>query len=801
MRKLVNRRLLVLGLTVVMTLFLLGGVQAGEVLLGARDAGYQLELAQSDMVVLSLECNPSTGYIWSVKGMDRRILKRAAPEFEFEPQSDLLGAPGKQILRFMGVRKGRTALNLVYHRPWEKDKGPLRTFSVQVRSRGPFKGVYEPKPSLIQEPVMLEEDLTAPGLPAYFNWCDQINERWGEGCTSVKSQGNCGSCWAFATVGPFENMIKYRYGNNHGQSTEIDLSEQYLVSCNTRGWGCDGGSWAHSYHVNPGAVLEEDFPYTARDSSCRSNLDHPWKLDGWSYIRWSSSVPSVADIKQAIYDHGPVSAALYVGSAFRNYRRGVFSTNESGTPNHAITLVGWDDSKSAWRLRNSWGTGWGEGGYMWIRYGTSKVGYGANYIEMEEQCKSNADCDDGFFCNGAETCVDGFCREGTYPCPDWACDEIANTCVEKNECYWDEECEDGNDCTIDACVNGLCSNECASTVTSYPYAEGFESGWGGWVNVSGDDMDWTRDSGSTPSSSTGPSGAHSGSYYLYTEASSPNYPNKTALLESPCLDLSSMEGAELTFWYHMYGSAMGSLSVEVSEDCKDWTTEWSQSGDQGNGWHQARVNLVSYNGSTVKLRFRGVTGSSYRSDMAIDDVGVTMRDSNCPDEDGDGYSTVGGACGPVDCDDIDPAINPGATEVCDGVDNNCDGEVDEGVKNAYYWDGDGDGYGSPFTDPIEACSAPEGYVSNNTDCDDTIAAINPGAAEVCDDGVDNDCDGDTDSADSDCGKAGCGAAPMYRDSAPVNASALSSFAYALLPLLPALMALGLWTITRRRKKD
>ncbi len=95
-----------------------------------------------------------------------------------------------------------------------------------------------------------------------------------------------------------------------------------------------------------------------------------------------------------------------------------------------------------------------------------------------------------------------------------------------------------------------------------------------------------------------------------------------------------------------------------------------------------------------------------------------------------------------DCDDTDAAAYPGAAEVCDGIDNDCDGEVDEGLEAFYYVDGDGDGFGSA-SDVVSACEAPHGYAGNPDDCDDSDAAINPDAAEVCD-GVDNDCDGDVD---------------------------------------------------------
>ena len=105
----------------------------------------------------------------------------------------------------------------------------------------------------------------------------------------------------------------------------------------------------------------------------------------------------------------------------------------------------------------------------------------------------------------------------------------------------------------------------------------------------------------------------------------------------------------------------------------------------------------------------------------------------------------------TDCDDTNAAINPSASEVCDSVDNDCDGLTDDADSSVtgqptWYQDSDGDGFGNAAVSQA-ACTAPSGHVSNSTDCDDTNAAINPSATEVCD-GADNDCDGLTDDADS-----------------------------------------------------
>jgi hypothetical protein len=123
------------------------------------------------------------------------------------------------------------------------------------------------------------------------------------------------------------------------------------------------------------------------------------------------------------------------------------------------------------------------------------------------------------------------------------------------------------------------------------------------------------------------------------------------------------------------------------------------------------------------------------------------------DADGDGFGEdldlvfaleppEGYVASPDDCDDADPGVYPGAPELLNGIDDNCDGHVDEGFATLWYRDADGDGYGDP-DDTLLQIPQPEGYIARGGDCDDANGAVNPGALEVFD-GVDNDCDGQTD---------------------------------------------------------
>ncbi|MDH7444825.1 M20/M25/M40 family metallo-hydrolase [Aquimarina sp. 2201CG14-23] len=177
---------------------------------------------------------------------------------------------------------------------------------------------------------------------------------------------------------------------------------------------------------------------------------------------------------------------------------------------------------------------------------------------------------------------------------------------------------------------------CVDTVVNYPYQEGFEGSLNGWLQDVDDDMDWVKDANGTPSNGTGPGSAVEGSYYMYVEASGngSGFPNKRANLFSPCLQLDGLSSPALSFQYHMQGDNVGSFSVEVTEDRVNYTSVFNKTGSQGSSWNTANIDLSSYIGTTIWLRFRAVTGSSWQGDIAIDKLEI-KESTGDPDPDPD----------------------------------------------------------------------------------------------------------------------------------------------------------------------
>ena len=202
-------------------------------------------------------------------------------------------------------------------------------------------------------------------LPTSLDW-RQLN-----GVTPVKNQGSCGSCWAFAATAELESFVKIYYG------LETNLSEQQVVSCNPYGADCDGGWATAAYFVfqHTGAVLENCAPYLAANpptAPCTQDefLKYAW-TDGYDYI-----ANNVEQIKTAL-QNGPVCTGIDASPEFEAYSSGCYDVPGQQV-NHLVLIVGYDDracgGAGAWLIKNSWGPDFGEGGYIWVKYGAGLTG-------------------------------------------------------------------------------------------------------------------------------------------------------------------------------------------------------------------------------------------------------------------------------------------------------------------------------------------------------------------------------------------------------------------------------------------
>lgn len=217
---------------------------------------------------------------------------------------------------------------------------------------------------------VLYDDIDPPNdLPESFDWREQVEG----GLQPIKNQGSCGSCWAFSVVAVIESLLKIE-----DASLEPDLAEQTLVSRCSNSGSCSGGYFsAFNYTKKPGLPDEAQDPYKAYNTSCKSNLEPVQKIHKWAYVGSKGKAPSVEQVKAAIFHHGPL--AVTVNGSFSGYSEGVYNRCNSYNTNHMVTLEGWDDEGEYWIMRNSWGTKWGEDGYMRIKW-RGKNGYRCNNI-------------------------------------------------------------------------------------------------------------------------------------------------------------------------------------------------------------------------------------------------------------------------------------------------------------------------------------------------------------------------------------------------------------------------------------
>jgi rhodanese-related sulfurtransferase len=253
--------------------------------------------------------------------------------------------------------------------------------------------------------------------PSSFSWNNLDGEDW---TTPAKNQGQCGSCWAFSAISSMESSINIAKGD---PDFDLDLSEQYVLSCLGAAGSCGGGhtdsALAYIISTNSGNTgngingvpLESCMPYTGSDiAPCSSKCsewdthhvppledDTLWQLDSYNVLNLNGENPSHREIvKQSLIEYGPMCAYMTANTAFANFWGNNHDPNSYypdpgyvGPSNHAVQLVGYKDDSSIdnggyWILKNSWGSSFGYDGFFNVEYGGLHIGDVTMYVVAPE---------------------------------------------------------------------------------------------------------------------------------------------------------------------------------------------------------------------------------------------------------------------------------------------------------------------------------------------------------------------------------------------------------------------------------
>lgn len=271
----------------------------------------------------------------------------SSKDTEFESYKAKYGAnwaAGEEEYRRIVFRKNVDIINKHNADSSQTYKMGINQFTAMTQEE--FESTFlDPKPRLLDAP----DEAMAP-INGDIDWVSK------GGVSPVKNQGQCGSCWAFSATGVLEANAKI-----HGQS--VSLSEQQLVDCSGSygNHGCNGGwpSSALNYVKDHGLSTESEYPYRAVTGSCQKN-------GGNFRIASYSSASGCAGLQNAI-NSKPVSVTVDATN-WGKYSSGVFG-NCATSINHAVLLVGIVGGN--WKIKNSWGTGWGEQGFIRLNPGNT----------------------------------------------------------------------------------------------------------------------------------------------------------------------------------------------------------------------------------------------------------------------------------------------------------------------------------------------------------------------------------------------------------------------------------------------
>lgn len=262
-----------------------------------------------------------------------------------------------------------------------QEKGFIRHSPRQIPS-----GAVSRKPEIYSE-------IPTRAIPDTFDWRDQDQHSY---IGPVRDQGACGDCYAFGAAAAAEAAYNIHF-HKYDEKT-VDFSESYIAWClgaygpySEHFSGCNGADFEYAELealTREGVTQEQYFPHTEEDpGSCTHQDGHRHIFSGWGRI----APNDIAGIKNAIMEYGVLDAAIFAPAELIFYSRGIYSDEETDCPdgactatNHGVALVGWGSDGvqgDYWILRNSWGAGWGENGYLKIAMKAARVACSTAFLQ------------------------------------------------------------------------------------------------------------------------------------------------------------------------------------------------------------------------------------------------------------------------------------------------------------------------------------------------------------------------------------------------------------------------------------
>jgi len=222
---------------------------------------------------------------------------------------------------------------------------------------------YKPAQVQLVYPALAKAPLDQ--APSTFDWCLTQGK-----CTPIKDQGQCGSCWAFATTENIESV----WAIAGGSAPLTPLAPQEIVDCDSGEQGCNGGdpSQAYPWVAQEGGMdTEASYPYTAESGTCNFNpANVAAKISGANNAFGGSESQMAANLAAT----APFSI-IVDASSWQYYTGGILPASQCGSSlDHAVIAAGYDLNNQFWNVRNSWGTGWGENGYIRLQFGANTCG-------------------------------------------------------------------------------------------------------------------------------------------------------------------------------------------------------------------------------------------------------------------------------------------------------------------------------------------------------------------------------------------------------------------------------------------